>query len=99
MTFPCPVCRTGSVVRAKYRRTGGVVAQCDGCPALWLALSQVDAAGHFDQRAYRRAHNLTDERVELEWIERDWSWLIDADRWRADPNPGRPDTEYPDPAA
>lgn len=97
MTFRCPACAQGAVVRAKYRRTGGIVAQCDRCPALWFGVQEIGPEGHLDQRVYRRSHDLTDEHAELEWIERDWSWLIDVERWRSDPDPARIDTEYPEP--
>lgn len=99
MTVACPTCRRGRVVRARYRRTGGVVLLCEACDALWFDAAAVGGLHVLSQTAYRRAHELTDERFELEWIEPDWSGLIDRERWRSDPDPHRVGTEFLDPLA
>lgn len=95
MRMGCPACAEGTVLRVKYRRSGGVVAQCDACPALWLTMRCIDGGFFLDQSVYRAAHGLTGLRGEIQWIDDDWVGnvevgMFNGGTWRDPPATYRP---------
>lgn len=84
MRMSCPACAEGTVLRVRYRRTGGVVAQCDCCPALWLTSRSIGPRAFLDQAAYRASHGVPDGPEAIEWVDDDWLGTAAAGPYMSD---------------